>query len=61
MFKTVYMLHSEDLPNELPAFERFYLRYHAPEVISHDGPFIVRFIAWRPLPVNSGSTGLRLL
>ena len=51
MFKTVYMLHSEDLPNELPAFERFYLRYHAPEVISHDGPFIVRFIAWRPLPV----------
>jgi hypothetical protein len=51
MFKMVLMLNSDDLPNELPAFERFYLRYHAPEVIAQDGPMILRFIAYRPLPV----------
>ena len=51
MFKMVLMLNSDDLPNELPAFERWYLRYHAAEVISHDGPLILRFIAYRPLPV----------
>ena len=51
MIKDVFMLHSHDLPNELPAFERWYLRYHAPEVISNRGPLLVRMIGYRPLPV----------
>ena len=51
MIKDVFMLHSTDLPNELPAFERFYMRYHAPEVMSNRGPLIIRFIGYRPLPV----------
>ena len=51
MIKLIFMLASKDLPNEMPAFERWYLRYHAPEVIAKDGPFITRFIAYRPLPV----------
>ena len=51
MIKSVYMLHSADLPNELPEFERWYLRYHAAEVLSKDGPLLVRFIGYRPLPV----------
>jgi len=45
------MLASKDLPNEMPEFERWYLRYHAAEVIAKDGPWIARFIAYRPLPV----------
>jgi len=51
MIKGVFMLHSADLPNELPAFERWYLRYHAPEVISKDGPWMTKFVGYRPLPV----------
>ena len=51
MIKLIFMLASTDLPNEMPAFERWYLRYHAAEVIAKDGPFIPRFIAYRPLPV----------
>ena len=51
MIKLIFMLASKDLPNEMPAFERWYLRYHASEVIAKDGPFIPRFIAYRPLPV----------
>ena len=51
MIKDVFLMHSADLPNELPAFERFYMRYHAPEVMSNRGPLLVRFIAYRPLPV----------
>ena len=51
MIKGVFMLHSSDLPNDLPAFERWYTRYHAPEVISKDGPWLARFIGYRPLPV----------
>lgn len=51
MIKDVFMLNSADLPNELPAFERWYLRYHAAEVMSNRGPLLVRFIAYRPLPV----------
>lgn len=51
MIKDVFMLHSNDLPNELPAFERWYLRYHAPEVMSNRGPLLVRFVGYRPLPV----------
>jgi hypothetical protein len=50
MIKDVIMLDSGDLPNELPAFERWYLRYHAPEVMSRRGPFLVRFVGYRPLP-----------
>ena len=51
MIKGVFMLNSADLPNELPAFERWYTRYHAPEVIAKDGPWLVRFVGYRPLPV----------
>ena len=51
MIKDVFMLNAADLPNELPAFERFYMRYHAPEVMSNRGPLLVRFIGYRPLPV----------
>ena len=51
MIKLIFMLASTDLPNEMPAFERWYLRYHASEVISKDGPWLARFIAYRPLPV----------
>ena len=51
MIKLIFMLASKDLPNEMPAFKRWYLRYHASEVIAKDGPFITRFIAYRPLPV----------
>ena len=45
------MLHSADLPNELPAFERWLLRYHAPEVMAKDIGLQVRFISYRPIPV----------
>jgi hypothetical protein len=45
------MLASKDLPNEMPAFEKWYLRYHAAEVIHKDGPWLTRFVAYRPLPV----------
>jgi len=51
MIKDVFILNSLDLPNELPAFERWYLRYHAAEVMSNRGPLLVRFIGYRPLPV----------
>ena len=50
MIKSVFMLHSIDLPNELPAFERWLLRYHAPEVMSKDIGLQVRFISYRPIP-----------
>jgi hypothetical protein len=53
VIKLIFMLASKDLPNEMPEFERWYLRYHAGEVIAKDGPFIPRFIAYRPLPVIS--------
>jgi len=32
-------------------FERWYLRYHACEVLSKDQPWIARFVGYRPLPV----------
>ena len=51
MVKLIFMLASKDLPNEMPAFEKWYLRYHAAEVIYKDGPWLTRFIAYRPLPV----------
>ncbi len=51
MIKDVFMLYSADLPNELPSFERWYLRYHAAEVMSNRGPLLVRFLGYRPLPV----------
>jgi len=51
MIKDVFILNSADLPNELPAFERWYLRYHAAEVISNRGPLLVRMVGYRPLPV----------
>lgn len=51
MIKSVFMLHSADLPNELPAFERWLLRYHAPEVMAKDIGLQVRFISYRPIPV----------
>ena len=51
MIKLIFMLASTDLPNEMPAFEKWYLRYHAPEVIYKDGSCLTRFIAYRPLPV----------
>jgi hypothetical protein len=49
--KDVFMLDSADLPNELPAFERWYLRYHAPEVLSRRGPLLPRMLAYTPLPI----------
>ena len=51
MIKLIFMLASKDLPNEMPAFERWYLRYHACEVLSKDQPWIARFVGYRPLPV----------
>jgi hypothetical protein len=57
MIKDVFMLHSADLPNELPVFERWYMRYHAPEVISVRGPSLVRFIGYRPAPVIREAEG----
>ena len=51
MIKSVFMLCSADLPNELTAFERWLLRYHAPEVMSKDAGLQVRFISYRPIPV----------
>jgi hypothetical protein len=50
MIKSIFMLHSADLPNELPAFERWLLRYHAPEVMAKDIGLQVRFISYRPIP-----------
>ena len=50
MIKDVFLINSRDLPNELPAFERFYYRYHAPEVMSNRGPLLVRFVGYRPVP-----------
>ncbi len=51
MIKDIFILNSADLPNELPSFERWYLRYHAPEVISNRGPSLIRFVGYRPTPV----------
>jgi hypothetical protein len=51
VIKLIFMLASKDLPNEMPAFERWYLRYHACEVLSKDQPWIARFVGYRPLPV----------
>jgi len=51
LIKSIFMMHSMDLPNELPAFERWLLRYHAPEVMSKDGPLQLRFVGYRPIPV----------
>ena len=51
MIKDVFILNSADLPNELPSFERWYLRYHAAEVMSNRGPLLARFIGYRPLPI----------
>jgi len=45
------MLNSTDLPNELPGFERWLLRYHAPEVMAKDIGQQIRFISYRPIPV----------
>jgi len=50
MIKDVFMLNSIDLPNELPSFERWYMRYHAAEVMSNRGPLLARFIGYRPVP-----------
>ena len=51
MIKSVFMLNSTDLPNELPGFERWLLRYHAPEVMAKDIGQQIRFISYRPIPV----------
>lgn len=50
MIKDIFLMNSTDLPNDLPQFERFYMRYHAPEVMSNRGPLLVRFIGYRPVP-----------
>ena len=51
MLKTIFMLGSKDLPNEMFKFERWYLRYHAAEVVFNHKPWLTNFIAYRPLPV----------
>ena len=42
MIKSVLLLCSADLTKQLAAFERWLLRYHAPEVMSKDAGLQVR-------------------
>ena len=50
MIKSVFMLCTPDLPNELPAFERWLLRYHTMGVMSKDAGLQVRFLGYQPIP-----------
>ena len=50
MIKNVVMIHIKDLPNELPAFERWYSGYHAREAVGSGGPWLTRYIGYRAVP-----------
>lgn len=41
-----------DLPglNDMPAFERWYMRYHAPQVIARFQPWLTRYVSYRVVP-----------
>jgi len=40
-----------DIPVEdFPAMERWYFRYHAPEIVRRYGPWLTRFESWLPAP-----------
>lgn len=41
-----------DIPIEdFPAMERWYFRYHAPEIACRYGPWLTRFQSWLPAPI----------
>jgi len=50
MIKTIFILNIEDLPNELPMFERWYLRNHAQEAVGGNGPWLSRYLGYRVVP-----------
>jgi hypothetical protein len=51
MYKHVILLNIKNLANELPAFERWYAGYHAPEAVGTGGPWLTRYLGYRALPV----------
>jgi len=36
---------------DLPAWERYYRRYHGPEIVGRFGPWLTRFVGYRAVPV----------
>ncbi|MBN1367907.1 MAG: hypothetical protein JW967_08260 [Dehalococcoidales bacterium] len=48
--KTVWILNIENLPNEYPAFERWYIRHHSPEAVGGFYGSLVRYIGFHAVP-----------
>jgi hypothetical protein len=49
MIRSIVMMGIRSM-NDLPAMDRYYTRYHAPEIISRWGPWLQRFISYRVVP-----------
>ena len=49
MIKCVFVFKLRTI-NDLPALERWYNRYHAPEAISRIGPWMTRYVSYRTVP-----------
>ena len=50
MINTIFMFKLRSL-DDLPALERWYVRYHAVECLARSGPWIPRYVSYRALPI----------
>lgn len=49
MIKSVFVMNIRSM-NDLPAMERWYVRYHAPETMSNHGVWLTRYHSYRAVP-----------